>query len=147
MGCDIHFFVEVKTKNGWELYSSPNVTRSYALFAKLANVRNYNNIEPISEPKGFPEDASYLVKKEYEYWDSDAHSASYLKSNEIVELEEWLKNEKPYSTEDDGWAANDLEHGILHSYLCGNSFGGIKKYPDEKPEWIEDVRFVFWFDN
>jgi len=142
MGCDIHIYIEVKTVNGWELYSHPNVSRDYGLFTKMAGVRNYfeGEITPISEPRGLPEDASFLVKKSFENWDIDAHSASYLTSEEIIELEDFVKGRGKFPY-------NCLDHGVLHCYLEGNSFGGLKKYPEEKPAWIEDVRFVFWFDN
>ena len=33
------------------------------MFAFLAGVRNYDHCEPISEPKGVPNDVSKLVKK------------------------------------------------------------------------------------
>lgn len=146
MGCDIHFHIEVKTKNGWELYSKPNVKRNYKLFAKLAGVRNYDNIKPISEPKGLPEDISYLVKQSFESWGTDAHSASYITGEEIIKLDSWLEESKPYS-EDTICMANSLEYGVLHCYLEGNSFSGFYQYPKDRPSYILDVRFVFWFDN
>jgi len=142
MGCDIHMNIEVKTKNGWELYSKPDVDRNYQLFAKLANVRNYDyKINPISKLRGIPEDASYLVKKSYEYRRCDAHSASYITCGELEILEEWLK--ETYGNN----LKYDLEFGILKTYLEGNSFLSIKKYPEETPSWITDCRLVFWFDN
>jgi hypothetical protein len=144
MGCDIHFYIEVKTKNGWELYSHPNIKRKYILFAKLSNVRNYDNIDHF-EIKGLPKDISYIVKKSYEGWRNDAHSANYITGNEIVELEKWLEEYKPYG--DKGFLLNDLEFSILNTWFEGNSFAGFYKYPDERPGWVFDIRFVFWFDN
>ena len=144
MDCDIHMNIEVKTENGWELYSKPNIDRNYSLFAKLANVRNCDNkIVPISKPRGLPEDISFLVKKSYEMWGDDAHSASYIMCDEIPILEKWL--EEYYQQE--SYHKYDLEHGILRTYFEGNSFSTIKKYPDSRPDWIYDCRFVFWFDN
>ena len=141
MGCDIHMNIEVKTENGWELYSKPDVERNYRFFAKLANVRNeFGDIEPISAPRGIPSDASYLVRKSYEKWGSDAHSASYITCEEIYILQNWLTVEgvrHPLYLEDE----------ILHTFCEGNSFYGIKRYPDERPDWIFDCRFVFWFDS
>ena len=138
MGCDIHLYVEVKTKNGWELYAHPNIRRNYSFFAKLANVQNNGNIKPIANARGLPKDISYLVQKEYEYDGSDAHHASFITIDEIEKLQEWLNDKKPFGDE---WMANDLEHGILRTYLNGNCFYG------KLPDWISDSRFVFWFDN
>ena len=142
MGCDIHLFVEVKTENGWELYSSPNIQRNYSLFAKLANVRNYGNIVPISEPKGLPEDVSFLVRKEREDFDTDGHSDSWIGIEEIKTLEDWIREYRPYG---DVFDCISLEYSILHSYLYGNPFSCAGT--EEGPEWVKDVRFVFWFDN
>lgn len=142
MGCDIHMHIEVLTENGWELYSRPHVSRNYDFFAKLADVRNYNNeIIPLSDPKGLPEDVSYLVRKAYEHWEGDVHSISYITGQEIIDLCEWLQEMKPFGM------GNDLEHHIFHTYLEGDSFAGFYKYPDDRPSWIKDIRFVFWFDN
>lgn len=143
MGCDIHLYIEVKTKNGWELYSRPNVERNYLLFAKMVGVRNCDDTEPIQIPRGIPSDASYVVKKEKEQDGTNAHDSSYFNSNEIMILTQWLKDEKPFFGD---YKANDLEWGILNCYLSGNSFD-IKRYPEDTPCWIKDVRFVFWFDN
>ena len=134
MGCDIHLHIEVKTENGWEHYASPNFRRSYSLFEKMAGVRG--DIEnAISSPKGFPNDASYITERSYKSEVSYAHSVSWLNVKEINELSEWIQSQPG-----DG-LSNDLEHGILHTYLEGNSFCG------DFPDWIKDVRFVFWFDN
>jgi hypothetical protein len=145
MGCDIHMNIEVKTKNGWELYSKPSVDRFYKLFAKLANVRNDFGIQPISEPRGIPDDVSYLVKKSYESWKEYTHSASFITCEEMAELKEWLKNLAKENGSD--FLSYDLEYSILKTYCEGNSFAGIKKYPEERPKWIYDCRLVFWFDN
>jgi hypothetical protein len=138
MGCDIHLYIEVLTENGWELYSHPHIKRDYELFAKMAGVRNYlGSIEPIAEPRGLPNDISYLVRKSAEYWDSGGHSHSWLSSKEISELELW------HDTGRDGRLANSksLYHYILNSYCEGNNFDG------KSVDWIKDARFVFWFDN
>ena len=78
MGCDIHPYVEVRINNKWEISTKevfsldsferewqkrlmserPFDWRSYSLFAFLAGVRNYDCCEPISEPRGLPEDCS-----------------------------------------------------------------------------------------
>lgn len=99
MGCDIHMLAEKKNKDKWEkvgnvfehkwgdkvsVLEEPYGGRNYELFAFLAGVRNRFDIKPISEPKGFAEDASEEVKKDlYDYWDGDGHSASYFTLEEL----------------------------------------------------------------
>jgi hypothetical protein len=67
-------------------HNEPFDSRNYSLFAILADVRNGvgfagidtgDRIEPISEPRGVPEDASPEYKKLVEQWDCDGHSHSY----------------------------------------------------------------------
>jgi hypothetical protein len=144
MGCDIHLHVEVKIEGKWEHYHAPNISRSYKLFEKMAGVRGEIK-NAISSPKGLPDDLNIITRKSAEYWDVDGHSWSWLNLEEISILSDWLHDLG--SKEEKGFLNCDLEHSILHCYCEGNSFAGIIKYPDEKPEWIEDVRFVFWFDN
>jgi hypothetical protein len=99
MGCDIHFYVEVRKDDQWisvddwtkdnddgrkygyvdyrkAFYSG----RNYDLFAILANVRNgygFAGVDtgsgfiPIAMPKGLPVDVSLEVKQCAEYWDAD----------------------------------------------------------------------------
>jgi hypothetical protein len=76
MGCDIHAVVEtidkedIQTKiesvvseniNRWEGFCSPRIYRNYGLFYALAGVRGATSWpEPLIEPRGVPEDISYL---------------------------------------------------------------------------------------
>lgn len=104
MGCDIHFYVEVKNTNGaWESahqlqtdedgYTSvpyPDrfyTGRNYDLFAMLADVRNGrgfagidtgDGFKPIDKPRGVPSDASDVYKAEVKRWHGDGHSHSYF---------------------------------------------------------------------
>jgi len=144
MGCDIHLHVEIKVADKWEHYAAPNINRSYKLFEKMAGVRGFL-INAIIAPKGLPEDLNIITRKSADYWKVDGHSWSWLNLEEISILSDWLG--ELGKKEERDFLKYDLEHSILHTYCEGNSFGGLFKYPDEKPEWIEDVRFVFWFDN
>jgi hypothetical protein len=150
MGCDIHFHIEVKMNGKWEHYGAPDIGRWYELFSILAGVRGSG--KPIVYPKGFPKDASVITKIDYDLWGRDAHTPSWLNSNEILKLEKWLEKRKEESISNpdtNEWADYDLEYGILKTYFFGHSFTSWKKYDDieYKPKEIEDVRFVFWFDN
>jgi len=131
MGCDIHLFVEVKTKNGWEVYTNPKIKRNYTLFTKMAGVRKrkIEDIVPISEPKGLPSDMTYVASMSFQT--DKYHSMSYLNRGEILQLYDFVQDNE----------LGDLEGTILNCYLEGNSFAG------DLPEWMSDIRFVFWFDN
>lgn len=140
MGCDIHMHVEIKIEDSWHHYSAPNVDRWYQMFEKMAGVRG--SLEnAISEPKGLPADATEMTMIASRHDASDGHSHSWLSTDEIMQLEDWLKAQPATSMLD-----NDLEHSILNTYLFGNSFTGWKKYPQDNRDGVQDVRFIFWFD-
>lgn len=115
MGCDIHLNVEVVEKKieeykYWRLiqnelciinYGSRNYInlgwgecRNYNAFSMLADVRNYPSwenmdekvFEPMSEPKGIPDDASEGLHMIYDSWGDDAHSASYFTLKELIDF-------------------------------------------------------------
>ena len=141
MGCDIHLHSEVKINGQWHHHSDCSVKRSYRLFAKMADVRNWgeSGINPISEPKGLPDDATFLTKLHSEKYGTDGHSHSWLDKNEIVILHDFIK-----SQEDLTWK---FEHQNL-PYFMGNHLDGFVNYPEDwKIYNIEDVRYVFFFDN
>jgi len=144
MGCDIHLHIEIKVEDKWEHYHAPAVNRSYRLFEKMAGVRG-DIANSISPPKGLPEDLNIITRKSSDHLKMDGHSWSWLGLSEIKVLSDWLRDIGKSSN--DGLLNYDLEYSILHAYCEGNSFAGILEYPDEKPHWIQDVRFVFWFDN
>lgn len=142
MGCDIHLHTEVKIDGTWYTYGTPNVSRNYDVFAKMANVRNPDGeIKPISEPRGLPEDCSVVAGVNAKCWEADAHSHSWLNAEEIRELEEWYEETFKHLKIPYAWPSH------LFGYFFGNYWGGFIRYPEETPEGIEDVRFVFWFDN
>jgi hypothetical protein len=67
MGCDIHAYIEYKEKEGEEWRSFGHeyfyLCRDYDMFAVMAGVRNYKEYEPVSEPKGLPEDIAWQAKQ------------------------------------------------------------------------------------
>lgn len=148
MGCDIHSHIEVKLSGVWHYFSPVGMWRSYATFAKMAGVRNWDEgPKPISEPKGLPKDVSFMTKFHSDKYGIDGHSHSWLAYDELIELLKFFKDEglkKPWGShyEDDNnkWA----DFGV---WLFGNSISGFNKYPNDYPEELEDVRLVFWFDN
>lgn len=142
MGCDIHLYSEVKVKGQWYCYGHPNVPRCYPLFALMADVRNNEGeYHPVSKPKGLPKDCSVVTREAANAY-QDGHSHSWLSAVELVKLEEAWKSIREVGK----WEGSDLEHHYF-GYLEGNGWAGFTKYPTDRKEWIEDVRFVFWFDN
>lgn len=142
MGCDIHVHAEVKINGKWEHFEAPGVSRNYQLFAKMAGVRNYRDeVSPIAEPRGLPEDVTGITKFDSDNWDSDGHSHSYLTSEEIAHLESWavLDNVETeiFPLFSDGWLGE----------LYNESYGAFYSKPHLRPEGVEDFRIVFWFDN
>lgn len=143
MGCSIHLHEEIKVNGEWYHYGSPSVKRDYEVFAKMAGIRR-NDIEPISEPKGMPDDATLLTQLDFEKYGQSLHDASWLGAEEISELYDWMKEN------------GILEHSLkfieedYFDYLYGNAFSAFHEYGHRGssiPEEIEDVRFVFFFDN
>ncbi len=148
MGCDIHLHSEVKIKGKWHHHSEQKVSRSYPLFSKMANVRNDYGITPISEPKGVPEDATDLTKLHIERYGVDGHSHSWLSGKEISELHKFIG-----SKDNPDWFSGRYGDCLMWShnnmpYFMGNHLSGFHDYPEDFSDTgIEDVRYVFFFDN
>ena len=139
MGCDIHLFTEVKIDGVWHTHSIPRINRWYALFGEMAGVR-CDNVEPIVQPKGLPDDMGTVTARYNEYCGSDGHTHSWFNKEEIQKLEAWLEENDKKSI--------SVEWEYL-GYVFGSGWGNAEGYTDSgwEKEGIEDVRFVFWFDN
>ncbi|WP_103109492.1 hypothetical protein [Brevibacillus reuszeri] len=110
MGCSIHLLVEKKEDNKWIAVQDPNPqtdeeTRDYLWlsywqnyddYAALCGVRNYSNVVPIHEAKGFPDDASDVTKEEYEIWKDDCHHRSWVTLEELLNVDWNRKVTKVY---------------------------------------------------
>ena len=144
MGCDIHLHTEIKIRGGWQHYSAPDTPRCYPLFTKMAGVRAYGDEEPedqpIAKPRGIPEDISTVTRIDYDKWEDDRHSHSWLSADEIFELGMWLRKQNYKSDE-------------YFDFLFGNHWESFAdpEYRSQRvnmfPAELEDIRFVFWFDN
>ena len=144
MGCDIHMHAEVKIRGEWHYYGEIELDRNYAMFTYLANVRpereREDDFEPISEPRGLPDDITFMTRfYAEEVWGVDGHSHSWINSDEIAEYEAFLDRK--------GWLFPEDQFSPITGYLFGNYWGPFKEYPHDYPDDLEDVRFVFWFDN
>lgn len=145
MGCDIHFHSEVKRNGKWLHHSEANVSRNYVLFAKMAGVRNYYNLVPISEPKGLPDDVTELTKLHSDRFGVAGHSHSWLDAKEIVELHNFIGKSEEYAKYDpEGWK---FAHRNF-PYFLGTHLNDFSEHPEDwETTGIEDVRYVFFFDN
>lgn len=161
MGCDMSLMVEKKVDGRWIKYeqggfngsgrnaNTPFDWRCYAIFSFLADVRQRDDITPISSPKGLPNDSEYLNEDlsnpyslDYGYIstgtcytkgdeiekDIDHHSFSFLTIRELMDF-------------DYGRMATDKE--TYREYLGEDFFCDLGTLieignPDE-------VRIVFWF--
>lgn len=175
MGCDIHSFAEKKNRETgkWEKVGNaftldsfdremakkdkddhPFCWRSYSLFSFLAGVRNYDRCEPLSKPKGMPKDVSDDVKSEWEMWEPDGHSASFLTLRELCEFDYekvfWNRRITKQLSQNSWTGAALAEEGegkmISYRQNLGEMFfihlEDLKVLGDP-----DDVRIVFWFDN
>lgn len=154
MGCDVHTYAE--RKNSLDEYEvvdgvRPFDNRSYRLFGFLAGVRNYSDVTPISEPRGFPDDASAEVKESYASWESDAHTPSWLSVAELVAFNYDAICEDRRVTRQispgcsDGGCTCEPGEGMTQTYrefLGEWFFKDLQELQDAGAE-----RIVFWFDN
>lgn len=202
MGCDIHMFCEenrtINNIKSWvsadyfklNSYYDKNVDddykkeyeivelfagRNYFMFTALCGVRDYTELSPkISEPRGIPDDATELVKRECAEIDCDGHSHSFVTLKEVkrfIDLNEPVKvtglitpkqaddldycNIKPDSwcqgTSDKTYVRRSWERTgdnplqDLYIAMCERF---RKYYPDSiGEEEMDDFRIIFWFDN
>lgn len=116
-----------------------NMHRNYDLFAILADVRNGRGFagiktgggfNPISEPRGTPDDISNEIKTESDNWGSDGHSHSWFTLKELKEYDYTQK------TTHSGWV-NDNEYkqfkekGHPDSW-CGHISGNTVNHIDNE---------------
>ncbi len=143
MGCDIHLHAEIKVNGKWEHYNHhTGIPRNYDMFAKMADVRNYDDIQPIAADRGLPDDVSVVTNLDAESWHGDMHSASWFTADEIDEF--FTRATERFRNTVERWRDYEAEN---FGYFFGNSYGGFNRYPEDRPEGVEDIRFVFWFDN
>jgi hypothetical protein len=140
MGCDIHATLEYDkyylrdTKKPkahyWDGFAkSIDIDRGYYFFGILAGVRN-GEINSIADPRGVPDNASFDFKQEYDDWDMDAHTPSWVS---FKELRDW----KHTSGKLDFDPEQDMKEQDFYKVMEMLA----EKYGDE------NVRLVFFFDN
>ena len=173
MGCDIHLRLERKAKgqSKWQDchifgYDRCWGDRIYGMFAALADVRNYNDIEHLPV-RGIPKDATELTLMRYGYRIAD--KAEYDGQCSESEAERWVENGdsvyyevggRKYVSDPDwhtpSWCtAAEMEDCINRIFrnedgeLYGDYsewlalLGAMKGYEADGGK----CRAVFWFDN
>ncbi len=179
MGCDIQIFAEAKNKETgkWEKVEdqfsldeydkkrlgkdkgdSPFDNRNYSVFAFLADVRNYDCCEPLSQPKGLPDDSEYLnspspyedgynffsgkpipegewqtIRKDIE--EDDYHSRSHLYLKELLDFDYdktfWNRRITRITYREDGSVA-----GSNGACLAEEGEGEIVSYRKNLGDWF-----------
>lgn len=175
MGCDIHLYVERYNEydEQWEyIYQEEKYRdepsyensidtknyygykgRNYNLFSILAGVRNGIGIEPISKPRGVPDDISPEVSGCLKRIASDGHSYSYFTLKELLDFD-WNR------VYDDGtnWEDNAIQRVkkrlklepddvITYKDLAGDFYDVTLMRLTLLDENPKNVRIVFWFDT
>lgn len=136
MGCDIHVHTELKIKGVWHHFGNPRIERWYALFAKMADVRNQPHwgIVPIKGVhRGLPDNATEMTRISFENEEHDDR-VFWLDLDQIKELVNWFERT---------FGPDEHPHGLEgeFGYVFGNGWAGLPT------DVVEDSRFVFWFDN
>jgi len=142
MGCDIHAHLEIKVKDEWMYYAPAYIERWYDLFAYMADVRNYNEVEPISRPRGLPSDITQMTVLHRQEDGPDGYSDSWLSYPEICKAVDWVLEHQDMAPEE-RWRWRCQSFGI---WLFGSTIRDWAEYPDSYPDYLEDIRLVFWFD-
>ena len=135
MATDIWIHIEHRSrKRGKYVYDfEPDRDRVYSLFGALAGTRG--ELEPLYEPRGLPEDITPETLAEYNLFEADAHTPSWLTTKELREcLDLTIKD---YS---DKYGENEVK-----SWL--KSYEWIYEYMKYSEDEGEPSRIVFWFDN
>lgn len=97
MGTDMYANIEKQNSTGSWLSYEVDIDRCYALFAILANVRNYGHTElnTIVEPRGLPKGTHHM---------EEGYSSSWLTLNELLEFDWTQKNTIRGVVSIDQWA-------------------------------------------
>jgi hypothetical protein len=152
MGCDIHLYIEYKSKEKdfgkykykqqWQSFGGKiNPGRNYAMFALMANVRNYYNdgkLPVLIEPRGMPADSSFHSTSDNRCYISNGGSGSDVP---METAKRWVENGssqfiygvngEPY------WVTNPDWHS--HSWLMTDEFENIiSKYLELETGWHKE---------
>lgn len=131
MGCDIHMHQEVKIKGEWYHLNQPYVDRNYSLFGVMAGVCGCG--PAIVEPRGVPDNITILTRVDLDAYGTDAHTLSWFGLEEIKALEDWWVK-----------TSSRFDFYTTFGYLFHNGWNWNET---TNRRGVEDVRWIFWFDN
>ena len=147
MGCDIHLYIEYKSKktefdgydSGWQSFGGRiNPGRNYAMFGLMANVRNcYSDgkLPVLVEPRGMPEDAGYTATDDNRIYISETESEDYVC---METAKRWVESgSSKFINDNDGnptWVTQPDWHS--HSWLTTSEFESVlNKYLELEAGW------------
>lgn len=163
MGCDLHSHVEIREVDGWqeasglnwgEYSSGPFENRNYGVYGFLSGVRNYSAVDPICDPKGFPDDASKTVRDSFDEWGVDGHTPSWLLVSELSAIDYDAEvNDRRVTRQTgprswDGGCTGEPDEGEvqpLREFLGSAFMRDLDRLRVLDSE--ANIRVVFWFDN
>jgi len=147
MGCDIHLYIEYKSKKTefdgyvpkWHSFGkSINPGRNYAMFGLMANIRNcYSDgkLPVLVEPRGMPDDAAYSTEDDNRIYISETKSEDYVS---METAKRWVESgSSKFINNKDGnptWVTQPDWHS--HSWLTTSEFESVlNKYLELETGW------------
>jgi hypothetical protein len=150
MGCDIHLYIEYKSKkprydgreSNWASFGNRiNPGRNYAMFGLMANVRNcYSDgkLPVLVEPRGMPDDVYYSTADDNRMYISEDECENYVT---METAEGWVKSgSSTFINNKEGkptWVSNPDWHS--HSWLTTSEFENVlNKYLELEAGWYKE---------
>lgn len=139
MGTDIHIHVEYlrwkKGKKPQWIHADDTFfgNRNYHLFSLLAGWES--EVEGLYPLRGIPDNSTFDTEKHYRDYGEEAHSASWLTTQEFGDCLDTVGNILKEEYPDD-----DTEDWLKHYYH-------IYRYMKDSDDEGEPARIIFWFDN
>jgi hypothetical protein len=150
MGCDIHLYIEYKSKkprydgreSNWASFGNRiNPGRNYAMFGLMANVRNcYSDgkLPVLVEPRGMPDDVYYSTADDNRMYISEDECENYVT---METAEGWVKSgSSTFINNKEGkptWVTNPDWHS--HSWLTTSEFENVlNKYLELESGWYKE---------
>lgn len=165
MGCDIHCYIEYSSDSRyWISFGGCiNPGRNYAIFAKLAGVRNDEpKVVPPIPPRGVPPDAGFSVEYDNALLLIEDNEPDDERTVKKSTAKSWYGDSGPgYLCRDGQPYAVYRPDWHSHSWMTPNEFGStLKEELDTEPVYYTMLatmralehrglksRLIFWFDN
>lgn len=140
MAFEIKSHLEVKIDGQWHHYSVPSIVRNYKLFSLLGfdfTHRGIPNRKDTITSKGLPEDCSYITKLSYN--PQECFYPSWINVEELNKVIASFSELSSFNYDELPKMRN------LLGYLFDNSVEKFIEHREDYPQFLEDVRIVFWF--